>query len=66
MNSPERATPRWLQPQPNGNRGASTAAEAAVLDEVLQALRAISHGSVTLSIQDGRVVQIETTEKRRL
>jgi hypothetical protein len=37
-----------------------------VAREVQRALEQISHGSVTLIVQDGRVVQIDTTRKLRL
>ena len=40
--------------------------EQEVLSEVLRGLRRVKHGSIQLSLQDGRVVQIDTTEKRRL
>lgn len=40
--------------------------ERAVLAEVLQALRQVRFGLVQIIVQDGRVVQIDTTEKRRL
>jgi hypothetical protein len=43
-----------------------TAEERRVLREVLEAMRATSHGTVALIIQDRRVVQIDRTEKRRL
>jgi len=43
-----------------------TAEEQHVLREVLAALRSTSHGVVSLIIQDGRVVQIDRTEKKRL
>jgi hypothetical protein len=43
-----------------------TTEEQRVLREVLTAMRAISHGTVTLIVQDRRVVQIDRTEKRRL
>jgi hypothetical protein len=39
--------------------------ERRILSEVLNALRLTSHGTVTLVIQDKRVVQIDRTEKRR-
>ena len=45
---------------------APTLEEQRVLREVLSAIRAISHGTVTLIVQDRRVVQIDRTEKRRL
>lgn len=40
--------------------------EEAVLKEVLQAIRRVQHGQVQLIVQDGQVIQIDTTEKRRL
>ncbi|MBI5288418.1 MAG: YezD family protein [Chloroflexi bacterium] len=44
----------------------ATAEEAAALAEVLRSIRAVRYGSVQLIVQDGRVVQIETVEKKRL
>lgn len=43
-----------------------TPEEQRVLREVLAAIRSISHGTVTLIVQDRRVVQLDCTEKRRL
>jgi hypothetical protein len=40
--------------------------EEAILKEVLLAIRQLRHGQVQLIVQDGRVIQIDTTEKRRL
>lgn len=40
--------------------------EEEMIREILRALRTIKFGSVHLVIQDGRVVQIEKTEKVRL
>jgi hypothetical protein len=37
-----------------------------VLKEIVQALRKVSHGSVQILVQDSRVVQIETLEKKRI
>jgi hypothetical protein len=45
---------------------APDAREKAVLAEVLLAIRRLTHGSVQITVQDGRVVQIDTLEKRRL
>ena len=45
---------------------APTVAEQAVLQEVLEAIRKLRHGSVQLIVQDGRVLQIDTLEKKRL
>ncbi len=42
-----------------------TKEEAAVLREVLKALRQIKHGYVHLVVQDSRVIQIDKTEKVR-
>ena len=41
-------------------------AEQAVVAEVLSSIRRVRHGSVHLMLQDAKVVQIETTEKKRL
>ncbi|HZQ37469.1 MAG TPA: YezD family protein [Dehalococcoidia bacterium] len=46
--------------------GAATPEELRVLREVLAAIRAVQHGTVSLILQDRRVVQIDRTEKRRL
>lgn len=35
------------------------------LAEVLRAIRSLKHGSVQVIVQDGRVVQIDTLEKKR-
>lgn len=43
-----------------------TDAELRVVTEVLRAIRSVRHGSVQIVVQDGRVVQIDTTEKKRL
>jgi len=43
-----------------------TAEEQAVLHEVLKALRQVRYGSITIIVQDRRVVQIDRTEKTRL
>ncbi len=36
------------------------------IDEIREAVEKIQFGTVQLIIQDGRVVQIDTTEKKRL
>ena len=43
-----------------------TDAEQRVLREVLTAIRSVNYGTVTLVVQDRRVVQLERLEKRRL
>lgn len=40
--------------------------EATVVEQVLEAVRQIKFGYVQITIQDGRVVQIDRTEKKRL
>jgi hypothetical protein len=40
--------------------------ERQVLSEVLQAIRSVRHGYVQITLQDARVVQIDTLEKKRL
>jgi hypothetical protein len=42
-----------------------TVQEREALREVLKALRRLRHGQVQIIVQDARVVQIETTEKKR-
>jgi hypothetical protein len=48
-----------------GDEQSPTEHERAVLNEVLVAIRRVRHGSVTLSVQDGKVLQLDITEKRR-
>ncbi len=40
--------------------------EQKVLGEILKALRQVRYGSITIIIQDSRIVQIDYTEKVRL
>lgn len=40
--------------------------ERQVLAEVLQAIRSVRHGYVQITLQDARVVQIDTLAKKRL
>ena len=40
--------------------------EERVLAEVLAAMRAVRHGYIQLTVQNARVIQIDTTEKHRL
>jgi hypothetical protein len=44
----------------------ATDAEAAMLQTILDALRGLRFGSVTVIVQDGVIVQVERVEKRRL
>jgi hypothetical protein len=45
---------------------AVTVEERTALEEVLRALRRVKHGHVQVIVQDGRVIQIDTTKKKRL
>ena len=58
--------PRWAGEVAGSADRAISAVERAVIVEVLSGLRRLRHGVIQLFIQDGRVVQIETTEKKRL
>jgi hypothetical protein len=40
--------------------------EADVLRQILDSIRRVRHGYVQVVLQDGKVMQIETMEKRRL
>ncbi|MGD9935829.1 MAG: YezD family protein [Dehalococcoidia bacterium] len=66
MNQPEPTRSRWVRDMLPDSTTPPNQTEWAVLSEVLVALRRVRHGSVEMSVQDGRVVQINTTEKRRL
>ena len=43
----------------------SAESELELLEEVVQALRAVRYGCVTLTIHDGRIVEIQKTERIR-
>jgi hypothetical protein len=45
---------------------AETFPSASVIEQIRQSLRGLRFGTVTVIVQDGLVVQIERTEKRRL
>lgn len=40
--------------------------EQAILREVLEAIRRVQHGYVQVIVQDGKAIQIDTMEKKRL
>ena len=40
--------------------------EQTVLSEVLRAIRRVRHGYVQVIVQDGKAIQIDTMEKKRL
>ncbi len=66
MNKLQSPNSRWVREMLAPDGATVTPAEEEVLTEVLKSLRRLRHGSIALAVQDGRVVQIETTEKRRL
>lgn len=49
-----------------GHGAAADAARDAELQQIREALRGLRYGSVTVVVQDGVVIQIDRTEKRRL
>ena len=55
---------RWVR-ELAANEGGPAEHERVVLTEVLAAMRRVRHGTVSLSVQDGKVVQLDVTEKRR-
>lgn len=58
-----------LHPEASSN-GATTNGNIdrlqSALDQIRDALRGLKYGSLTIQVQDGVVVQIDRTEKRRL
>jgi hypothetical protein len=64
MNNEQEPLSRWVR-ELSGRDDGPTPAEGQVLGEVLNAMRRVRHGAVTLSVQDGKVVQLDVTEKRR-
>ena len=68
MNQPDDGSPvpRWTGEVAAASERTLTAGERTVIAEVLAGMRRLRHGVIHLSIQDGKVVQIETTEKKRL
>ena len=53
------------QPEAGGCSRPGAAGLDEVVDELRRVLGEIRHGSVTLIVQDGRVVQIDATQKLR-
>ena len=53
-------------PTPRAGEQDPSREEERVLAEVLAAMRAVRHGHIQLTVQDARVIQIDTTEKHRL
>ena len=68
MSSTEEGSPAHNDPPHNGRRPAAAARELAdaELSEVRDSLRGLRFGAVEIIVQDGVIVQINRTEKRRL
>ena len=62
----EHATSRWVAEKLAEPQAQPSDSERLVLAEVLRGMRRIHHGSIQLIVQDGRVIQVDTLEKRRL
>ncbi|MDB5056644.1 MAG: putative small protein [Chloroflexi bacterium] len=59
--------PKCQEPEPTAASSLVLSAdEEQIVKAILDALRRIKHGSVQLVVQDSRVIQIDTVEKRRL
>ncbi len=56
------------EPQANGREGKGNgrSPDEQTLEEVRQSLRGLQFGSLLIIVQDGVVVQIDRTEKKRL
>lgn len=52
--------------RPGGNAPAATASTSLPIDAIQEAVKSVRFGVVQLIIQDGKVVQIDKTEKIRL
>jgi len=50
----------------NGDNKSAAALDEAIARVVADALRRVRYGTVTLTIHDGRVTEIDTTERTRL
>lgn len=60
----KQAGPAFVQPL-NAAAGSNHSLDGA-LDQIRDALRGLRFGSISVVVQDGVVVQIERTEKKRL
>jgi hypothetical protein len=52
--------------RPDAEDGAPARSEGELLRQVLAALRSLRYGCVTLTVHEGRVVEIQRTEKLRV
>jgi hypothetical protein len=57
---------RMPEPQANGREGNGRSPDEQTLEEIRQSLRGLQFGSLLIIVQDGVVVQIDRTEKKRL
>jgi hypothetical protein len=55
-----------ISQQPNLTSRERTSAADEALDQIRDSLRGLRFGSVNIIVQDGVVIQIDRTEKRRL
>lgn len=53
-------------PEPQSPAAAGELAPRWELEQIAQALRGLQFGEVTVTVQDGLVIQVERTERRRL
>jgi len=54
------------KPRPAAGAASTGGAPSLPIDAIQEAVKSVRHGVVQLIIQDGRVVQIDKTEKIRL
>lgn len=66
MASPNPNDPRATTPDPSAlQNGAGESHEAIVLAAVAQAISRLRYGAISLTVHDGRVVQLDVTERQR-
>ena len=56
----------WMNPQMTERTGAKTILTDDLIETIRQATKSIRYGTVTLVIQDGRLIQTDCSEKIRL
>ena len=54
------------RPIPVADKGPDESQIEQAVDALRQALRSLRYGSFSLTVHDGRIVQLDVTEKRRL
>ncbi len=55
-----------MKPEIQPTKGPSRSVNDIPIDEIVDALKHVRHGYVQIVVQDGKVIQIETHEKKRL